>query len=620
MRKNGRTIREDIPLIHRGVKEFNRILPGQMRQVFMRGLLAAVIPFLTTAVSAFIIDRLLEKKSVGSMVPVCLAGLGSLFLLSVWRAVKDGKIAVGASRLFDSHEIALTNKSYGLLYEELEKSSTRQLRDEVAGSINISGAGMASLYWDMETLFTSSCIVVLSVVISARYLYEIFIWDSVSNHTFANALWLLVIIFGLIAVCAYITCKTSSKRFDVSFEVFKNGAKYSRYGEFYTLEYLKDENAAMDARIYEQEQTVLAECQEKCYRHFSDGKRKEINALNLFDGIKFLCSCACGCIIYILLGQKAMQGAIGSGSILLMYAVVTMSIEALSQIAQTITDLRNNNEHLIRFFKYMDLPEAEVAEGKNGKGNIRIQQLEFRNVSFRYPESSQYVLKNINLTITAGEKLAIVGENGSGKTTLIKLVCRLYRPIDGKIYLNGQDIWDYPYQDYIDCISTVFQDFSLFAFTLAQNVASSMAYEEQKVSEVLIKAGLGERIKCCEKGIRQVLFHDFDENGTDLSGGEQQKVAIARAVYKGSELMILDEPTAALDPYAEYEVYRKFGEITMNKTLISISHRLSACRSCDRIVVMGDGEILQNGSHEQLLEDSAGKYCELWNAQAQYYC
>ncbi len=618
MKKNGRTLRQDISLLHRGMKEFNRILPGQMGQVFIRGILVALIPFLTTGVSAYIIDRLLEQKSVVSMLPVCFAGLGSLFLFSVWRAAKDGRIAVGADRLFDRHEIALTNKSYRLLYEELEKSSTRQLRDEVAGSINLSGAGMASLYWDMEVVFTNSCIVIIAAVIAARYLYEIFIWDNVSNHTFSNAFCLLLAVFALIALCAYITCKTSGKRFIVSFAVFEAGAKYSRYGDFYTLEYLKDENAAMDARIYEQEQTVLSECQDKCYRHFAEGKRKEMNALNLCDGIKLLCSCACGCVIYILLGQKAMQGAIGCGSILLMYAVVTMSIEALSRIAQMITDLRNNNEHLIRFFKYMDLPEME--EEKEEECKIRLKQIEFRNVSFRYPESSQYVLKNINLTIYAGEKLAIVGENGSGKTTLIKLLCRLYRPTEGKICLNGQDIWDYPYQDYLNCISTVFQDFSLFAFSLAENVASSSEYEEQKVSQALDKVGLGEKVKGYEKGVRQPLFHDFDENGTDLSGGEQQKVAIARAVYKDSEMMILDEPTAALDPYAEYEIYRKFGEITENKTLISISHRLSSCRTCNRIVVMGCGEILQNGSHEKLIEDTGGKYYELWKAQAQYYC
>ena len=257
MKKNGRTLRQDISLLHRGMKEFNRILPGQMRQVFIRGILVAVIPFLTTAVSAYIIDRLLEQKSVASMLPVCLAGPGILFLLSVWRAVKDGRIAVGADRLFDSHEIALTNKSYRLLYEEMEKGSTRQLRDEVAGSINLSGAGMASLYWDMEVVFTNFCIVIIAAVISARYLYKIFIWDNVSNHTFSNALCLLFVVFALIAVCSYITCRTSGKIFDVSFEIFETGAKYSRYGDFYTLEYLKDENAAMDVRIYEQEQTVL---------------------------------------------------------------------------------------------------------------------------------------------------------------------------------------------------------------------------------------------------------------------------------------------------------------------------------------------------------------------------
>ena len=312
-----------------------------------------------------------------------------------------------------------------------------------------------------------------------------------------------------------------------------------------------------------------------------------------------------------------MQGAIGTGSILLMYTAATMVIEALSQIAQIITDLLNNNEYLIKFFQYMDMPEAD--KEMTDDYEFKLEELEVKNVSFCYPENNTYVLKNVNLKLHAGDKLAIVGENGSGKTTLIKLICRLYQPSEGKIFLNGKNITSIPFKKYIACIATVFQDFSLFPFSLGENVAASRDYDEKRVEEALIKARLEEKLLQLKNGVKQSIFSDFDENGTDLSGGEQQKVAIARAIYKDAELMVLDEPTAALDPYAEYEIYKNFSEITENKTLISISHRLSSCHMCDKILVLDEGKVLQEGTHEELVKDLGGKYYALWSAQAQYY-
>ena len=228
-------------------------------------------------------------------------------------------------------------------------------------------------------------------------------------------------------------------------------------------------------------------------------------------------------------------------------------------------------------------------------------------------------MKNVNLRLRAREKTVIVGENGSGKTTLIKLLCRLYRPMEGTILFGGKDIWDYPYEEYMAQFATVFQDFSLFAFSVVENVAGSREYDEEKVMDVLQKAGLWERVARYAKGIRQPLFHDFDEGGADISGGEAQKLAIARAIYKDAPVMVLDEPTAALDPYAEYEVYENFGKLTGGKTVLFVSHRLSSCRMCDRIVVIHRGEVVQCGTHEELLAEQGGKYRELWNAQARYY-
>ena len=617
MIKNGRTFKQDCSLVYRGIKEFNRILPGQMKYIFMKGVLLALLPFLTTAISARLIDGLVGEKNLQMLLSICFMGLFTIFVLNVWKAINDSKVAVGYNRLFSSHEIALTDKAYRLVYEELEKLSTRNLRDEVSGSICLSGAGMASLYWDMEIIFRNTFTVLIALVISVKYYVAFIRWDITMEHSLENAVGFIVLTLLLVAVCSFITCKTSSKRFDADFEVFLNGSKYISYGDFYTRDYLLDEDAALDARIYKPDDLILSECQTKCYELFAAGKEKEMNAVNLYDGIKLVSSCICGCVIYLMVGRIAMKGAVGAGSILMMYAAVTMVIESLSQIAQIITDLRNNNEHMIRFFQYMDLPETEKED--KTKKSLSFEELEIRNVSFQYPDSDTYVLKNINLTFHKGDKLAIVGENGSGKTTLIKLICRLYQPTSGEILLNGQDIISIPFSEYISCIATVFQDFALFPFSLAENVAASWEYKKQKVENALEKAGLKAKITTLENGLDQSICTDFDENGTDLSGGEQQKVAIARAVYKNSECMILDEPTAALDPYAEYEIYQNFSEITKCKTMISISHRLSSCRMCNRVMVMGEGSILQDGSHDELVKDKNGKYYELWTAQAKYY-
>ncbi len=620
MKKNGRTMRQDQALIVRGLKEFDQMLPGQMNHIYVRGLLSPAIPVLTTALSALILDELTAGQDRRVLLPLCLLGTGLLFVLTLWKDWEDGKIAVGYSCLFCTHEIRLTEKSHRLPYQLLERRGTRALRDQVSGSIGLSGAGMASLYWDMDVLFTSSMAVLLSLAVSFPCIREM-----VKRAGRRDASELLLCLAGLVILCSFLSCKMTGKRFDAAFEVFQNGAKYIRYGDFYTMKYLSDEHGAMDARIYGQEALIIRECQEKCYEHFAKGKEKELRAVNRYDGTRLVCSCVCGLAVYLLIGKQALRGNIGYGSILLLYGAVTTLINALSEISQITTDLRNNNEHMLRYFEYMDLPEEwdsrqampqEPAEGKTG---LTPESIRFENVSFRYPEGEALVLDHLNLEIRAGERLALVGENGSGKTTLVKLLCRLYRPTEGRILLNGRDIWSYPHSDYIACVSAVFQDFSLFALPLAENVAASREYEEEKVLAALEMVGLGSRVRRLEKGIRHYLFHDFEEEGTDLSGGEAQKAAIARAIYKDSPILILDEPTAALDPYAEYEIYQNFRSITQGKTVLSISHRLSSCRMCDRILVMRQGTIVQQGSHQALLQDASGAYAKLWNAQARYY-
>ena len=225
----------------------------------------------------------------------------------------------------------------------------------------------------------------------------------------------------------------------------------------------------------------------------------------------------------------------------------------------------------------------------------------------------------MNIKFRIGRRLAVVGENGSGKTTFIKLLCRLYDPQEGHILLNGIDIRKYNYRDYMDLFSVVFQDFQLLAQPLGANVAGAQDYDRARAEQALTDAGFGDRLAAMPAGLDTMLYKEFAEDGVDVSGGEAQKIAIARALYKNAPFIILDEPTAALDPIAEAEIYARFNDIAGDKTAVYISHRLSSCKFCDEIAVFDHGQVIQKGSHEQLLADEGGKYAQLWHAQAQYY-
>ncbi|MCM1579584.1 MAG: ABC transporter ATP-binding protein/permease, partial [Ruminococcus sp.] len=229
-----------------------------------------------------------------------------------------------------------------------------------------------------------------------------------------------------------------------------------------------------------------------------------------------------------------------------------------------------------------------------------------------------YILKDINLKWRIGEKMALVGRNGSGKSTLIKLLCRLYDPTEGEITLNGIDIRKYSTKDYTDLFSVVFQDSALFSFSIGENVAADTEYDRTLAEECARRGGFSERLDQCPNGLDTCLYKDFDDRGVEISGGEAQKLCLARAVYKGAPFIVLDEPTAALDPISEYDIYTKFNSIVDTRTAVYISHRLSSCRFCDDITVLDKGRIVQRGSHDRLVSEE-GVYSKLWNAQAEYY-
>lgn len=247
-------------------------------------------------------------------------------------------------------------------------------------------------------------------------------------------------------------------------------------------------------------------------------------------------------------------------------------------------------------------------------------EFRFENVSFCYPNRKEYALKNLNLTIEAGKRLAVVGLNGAGKTTMIKLLLRLYDVTEGRILMNGIDIREFDKEAYYHLFAPVFQNVEIFAFPMAENVSMSSPEEtdKKKAEQMLKQAGMEEKVESLEKGVDTELLKVLHSDGIDLSGGEKQKLALARALYKEAPIVVLDEPTAALDALAEYQLYNGFDQLIGNKTAVYISHRLSSTRFCDQIVMFKDGQMIEYGTHEELLQKD-GEYAKMFHIQSQYY-
>lgn len=322
--------------------------------------------------------------------------------------------------------------------------------------------------------------------------------------------------------------------------------------------------------------------------------------------------------VYFILGIEVLKNHISMSEFSFCFGAVTNINTALTIIISAYSLI---NEKLL-YAK--DMNQLLQEEAELSSGNIIAEwgksehYLQFKNVSFRYSSNQNNVLNNINITIRPGEKIAIVGENGAGKTTFIKLLLGLYTPTSGEIILNGKRVDAYQKQSYQELMSVVFQDFQLFSVPLLQNITMNKAVNPEKVDLIINQVGLERKINELPEGIDTTLYRVWEEHGVELSGGENQKCAIARACYQDSPILILDEPTAALDPVAEFEIYSVFDKITKNKTAIFISHRLSSVAFSTRILVMENAQIIEDGTKEELLQNGK-RFSEMYQKQSHFY-
>ena len=606
------SISKRISVTMRGFSILKKYCPGLAQGKAVYELIHSIQPFLSVWFTARIINEISSQRRVKTVILYVLSIVLIHFICAVLENIINQICNEKESQMWSWFGKVFSDKQMSLDFVDLENAAIQHQRQEAEENLYMFGNGLAQLFWG------TSALVRTFVNIAASLLMTISLFISKSgNKLIDHPVWILIVLICIISGGISKSKATISEN-----EIFMNYCKgtvwFNRVFMFFGKELYMNPEKAKDIRIYGQN-TVAEKELDKLALHERQNQ-SDIFKMSLYPAAAQIIIGLANAVCYLFVAAKALFGAFGVGNIVQYVAVLSRLGEGLQELMYILSDNEVYCTHLQNLFAYLDLPNNMY------RGSLTIEKrddneyyVEFRDVSFKYPDTDRYVLKHVNLKFKIGEKLAVVGMNGSGKTTFIKLMCRLYDPTEGEILLNGVNIQKYDYDEYRSIFSVVFQDFRLFSFSLGQNVSASVSYDSEKVIECLKKAGFDKRLESLPNALETFLYKDFDTEGVEISGGEAQKLALARALYKDAPFIILDEPTAALDPLSEYEVYSRFNDIAGNKTSIYISHRLSSCRFCDNIAVFHAGEIVQKGTHEELLADSGGKYYELWNAQAQYY-
>lgn len=322
-------------------------------------------------------------------------------------------------------------------------------------------------------------------------------------------------------------------------------------------------------------------------------------------------------VLYYVLITKVIDGmSIADFSMFLLASIALSTLLKLT--SEDISYIIGEGQYINDYYNFTEKDFNTPTAGLPKVDNNETLEIEFKNVSFKYPKTDQWIFENLNLKIKRGEKLAIVGINGAGKTTFVKLLTRLFDPTSGEIYVNGKNVLEYDKKEYQEMFATVFQEINIIAFSIRENITLGLSNDEDRIWDCLQKVGLGDKVRKLDKGLDQMMLKNIDEDGVIFSGGENQKLAIARALYKGGNMIVLDEPTAALDALAEKEIYENFNSLILDKTAIFISHRLASTKFCDRIALFNNSKLLEYGTHDELM-DLKGEYYNMFLVQGKYY-
>ena len=623
-------MKKNMKVIAGGIGLIEGLSPGFLPCCVLQACLNALSPFINIYLSAALINGLLEGWGMVRLLQgVCVMALLNLVCggLAAWT---ERLVNVKQNALFAQYDWKLNSRMMELPYEEVERYEVQALRERIRQMANVNGMGLWNLVNPVKAVVRSVFTILFAIAIFCAVFVQCGPGEGLLTGFFCSA-WasagLAALILGNICVNLYTVSRSTKK----VFAAFAGLVPINQVYSYYLENYIDTYHSGKDIRLYRQGDLIRSEMG----KLLRDGREpmKRLKGIEFrYNGLGSLAGFAMNLTIYLTVGMRALAGLFPVGSIVQYVGGIGQFVSGFTTFAAQITLLNSNVEALELILRYLGMGEPEEKSGLIGRGGGQCGgktvleeplrsadslEIEFRNVSFTYPGTESKALDNLSFAIHPGEKLAVVGVNGSGKTTMIKLLCGLYEPDQGEILVNGRDIRELDQEACRKLFGVVFQDFQLFSFGLGQNLAGSRIYDGERARAALEEAGFGARLAGMD--LETSLYKDFNPQGVEISGGEAQKIAIARALYRQAPILILDEPTAALDPQAEYEVYEKLNHISENRTAIFISHRMSSCRFCGRILVLDGGRLVQEGSHEELLRDSGGRYFALWHAQEQYY-
>lgn len=593
--------------------------PQSIISRFLASIWNAITPYAVIYLSALVIDELCGAKDPDRLKFLALTTITVTAIIALIGAlITKWRNSYNVSFWYSVQNIT-RKKILSMNHVDREDVKTTDLISFIEQNVNSQGWGVYRTIRDYQTLLTSVFSLLGGVTLTVSLFLTKVPETSGKYVILNNPLVSVGVIAAMLAVTLIAPLFANKANSLWSSNMDKHNLGNRLFGFYGFLGHYPQ--YAADVRTYRQDLICDKHNKNKEDVFGSKGYFSKLakGPIGLYAALSSAFSVLFTGIVYAFVCLKALGGAFGLGSITQYVSSITKVSTGVSDLVKTLGSMRTNATFLGAVFELLDMPsDMNTGSEKIEKLSAGEYEIEFKNVSFKYPGGENFALRNLNFKFKAGKRLAVVGQNGSGKTTFIKLLCRLYDPTEGQILLNGKDIKEFDYDEYLSLFSVVFQDFKLFAFKLGENVAGGKDYDKDLVLDCLKKAGFDENLKKMG-GLDTYLYKDFNENGVTVSGGEAQKIAIARALYKNAPFIVLDEPTAALDPIAEAEIYEKFDGIAGDKTAVYISHRLSSCKFCDEIAVFDEGRLIQLGRHEDLLSDESGKYYELWHAQAQYY-
>lgn len=571
----------------------------------------ALRPFINIWMVSTIVNSFSGYQDFSFFITGLLVGLSLIMITSILSEGLYETFQELKKQLWQLEKIDIEKTLYKISYNKFDNSDFQDLVKRYVESID----GIASPFLKLVDLtrnfLTGITSIVCSLILIKDFVLTLFSY-KISKSIIVTLFIILLSSISFIALILIISRKATENWNYINGE-YKGISRI--YDTFKNI--VMDYKTGKEIRVYQCQDFIENEAISKLR---TDGKKlikKAANQAAFSNSIIAIIAAIIGLLIYSFLGVCSLSFNLSSSFIIETTGAFSQIITGVTLVASTIGKEKMVLPYAKDFFKILSCYE----ESTYGTIDIccNFINIEFKNVYFKYPNQKNYALKNVSFKIDKLDKVALVGRNGSGKSTIIKLLCRLYDADEGEILINGINIKKISKKSLDNVFSIVAQDFSLFSMGIDNNVSSSEYPDKNKILEILKKVNLIDVINKLPLNEKSTLYKDTDKNGVELSGGELQKLAIGRSVYKNSSVIIFDEPTAALDPKSEYKIIENFRELSKEKTSIFVTHRLYSCRFCNKIIVVKEGIIYEQGTHEELLKIENGEYYKLWNAQASFY-